>query len=95
MKKLISLLLVLTFAFLFSSCGIITDSDSKSEKSFTNKFGTPTTICAHSGCREYIASSGDTNCCTKHSRRCLECGCYIDEDAMWCITCIKKAAKQR
>ena len=60
-------------------------------KSFTNKYGTSTTKCAHSGCNNYIASSGDTNCCTKHSRKCLECGCYIDEDAMYCLKCLTNA----
>ena len=59
--------------------------------SFTNKYGTSTTKCAHIGCANYIASSGDTNCCTYHSRRCLSCSCYIDEDATYCMSCIKKA----
>ena len=45
--------------------------DSSSSTSFTNKYGTPTTLCAHTGCNNYIASSGDTNCCTVHSNRCL------------------------
>ncbi len=66
-----------------------------SRSSFTNKFGTATTICNHSGCTNYIASSGDTNCCTKHSNRCLSCKCYIDEDAMFCISCLAKAAGQQ
>ena len=57
---------------------------------FTNKYGTPTTICAHKGCNEYIAPSGDTNCCEQHSKRCLKCNCYIDEDAMYCMDCLKK-----
>lgn len=56
---------------------------------FTNKYGTPTTKCNHSGCNSYIASSGDTNCCTKHSNRCGKCRKYIDEDAMYCMDCIK------
>ena len=59
--------------------------------SFTNQFGTATTICAHSGCSNYIASSGDTNCCTTHSNMCAECGKYIDEDALLCMDCIEKA----
>lgn len=63
----------------------------KSYSSFTNRYGTATTVCAHSGCSSYIASSGDTNCCTKHSNRCLECKCYIDEDAMFCLRCIENA----
>jgi len=59
--------------------------------SFTNEYGTPTTKCAHAGCNNYIASSGDTSYCVKHSRHCLECGKYIDEDAMYCIDCILNA----
>lgn len=55
---------------------------------FTNKYGTATTICAHPGCNNYIAPSGDTNCCTVHSNKCLQCGKYIDGDAMYCIDCL-------
>ena len=62
---------------------------------FTNKYGTSSTICAHSGCSKYIASSGDTNCCPIHSRRCLECNCYIDEDAMFCMECLQNALNQK
>lgn len=58
---------------------------------FSNKYGTPTTVCAHKGCTNYIASSGNTNCCEKHARKCLSCGSYIDEDALYCIPCIAKA----
>lgn len=57
---------------------------------FTNKFGTPTTECAHSGCKKYIASTGDTNCCVSHSQKCADCGKYIDEDAFMCMDCILK-----
>lgn len=41
------------------------NSQKQSETStiFTNDYGTRTTICAHKGCTNYIASSGDTNCC--------------------------------
>ena len=58
---------------------------------FTNKYGTSTTVCAHIGCTNYIASSGDTNCCSIHSNSCLKCHCYIDEDASYCMDCIKDA----
>lgn len=71
------------------------NSNSKSSNessSFTNEYGTSTTKCAHSGCTNYIASSGDTNCCTTHSKKCLECGKYIDEDALYCMSCISAAA---
>lgn len=68
-------------------------SNDYSYSSFTNQYGTSTTKCAHSGCSNYIASSGDTNCCTTHSNRCYECNCYIDEDANWCMKCIENALK--
>ena len=68
-----------------------TSSAISSQSSFTNKFGTPTTRCSHSGCNNFIASTGDTNCCTIHSRKCAECGKYIDEDATYCMDCISKA----
>lgn len=62
--------------------------DSGISANFTNKYGTPTTLCAHAGCNNYIASSGDTNCCTVHSNRCLNCNKYIDEDAVYCMSCL-------
>ena len=61
---------------------------------FTNKFGTATTKCNHPGCTNTIAPSGDTNCCTIHSQKCIDCGCYIDEDAIWCIDCILDALEE-
>lgn len=66
-------------------------SNSSSSRSFSNEYGTSTTKCAHPGCNNPIASSGDTNCCIIHSRRCLECGKYIDEDATYCMSCLTKA----
>lgn len=71
-----------------------TTKKTSSYSSFTNKYGTPTTICAHRGCTNYIASSGDTNCCIVHSRKCAQCGKYIDEDATYCMDCIKGAAER-
>ena len=64
----------------------------KPSANFTNKYGTPTTRCVKSGCDNYIASSGDTNCCTAHSNRCLNCNCYIDGDAMYCMSCLTGAS---
>lgn len=61
--------------------------------SFTNKYGSATTMCAHYGCSNYIAPTGDTNCCTIHSRKCGNCGKYIDEDALFCMDCLEKAIK--
>ena len=65
------------------------NSSSAPDITFTNKYGTPTTKCAHPGCNNYIATSGDTNCCPQHSNRCLNCGKYCDGDAMYCGDCIK------
>lgn len=70
------------------------DTENDNTVAFTNKYGTPTTVCAHTGCTKYIAPSGDTNCCTIHSNQCMDCGCYIDEDATWCVSCLQKAAEQ-
>lgn len=68
--------------------GVLGGSESSG---FSNKYGTPTTKCAHPGCSKYIASSGNTNCCTTHSNKCGACGTYIDEDALFCIPCLAKA----
>lgn len=58
---------------------------------FSNKYGTATTKCAYPGCTQNIASSGDTNCCASHSNKCLKCGCYIDSDAMYCMSCLTES----
>ena len=55
---------------------------------FTNSFGSPDTKCNHPGCNNTIASSGDTNCCVMHSNKCLNCGKYVDEDALFCMDCL-------
>ena len=68
-------------------------SSSPGQGSFTNKFGTSTTKCIISGCSNYIASSGDTNCCKTHSNKCGNCNCYIDSDAMFCMSCMESYIK--
>jgi hypothetical protein len=68
--------------------GYVTSSGSNS---FTNKFGTKDTVCVVDGCYKTIASSGDTNCCIAHSNNCGNCGCFIDGDAMFCMSCITEA----
>lgn len=75
----------------YSSSSSSKPSSSSSSSNFTNAYGTATTKCAHPGCNNYIASSGDTNCCTTHSKKCMNCGKYIDEDAMFCISCLAEA----
>lgn len=58
---------------------------------FTNEYGTPSTLCSHEGCNRYIATSGNTKCCTAHSQSCINCGCYIDEDAIYCMQCLSES----
>ena len=65
-----------------------TTSKDSSTFVFTNSYGNVDTKCAHTGCTNAIASSGDTNCCVMHSNKCLNCGKYIDEDAMFCMDCL-------
>ena len=65
--------------------------ENDSNGSFTNKYGTPTTKCHHADCNNYIASSGDTWDCTQHANKCLNCGKYIDCDAMYCMDCIESS----
>lgn len=74
-----------------SSSSSSNKTSGSSTTSFTNAYGTSTTKCAHPGCNNYIASSGDTNCCTTHSNRCLNCNKYIDEDATYCMSCLTKS----
>ena len=99
MKRQLTILLIALFTVVLLLCATgctgSSSSSGGSRSSFTNQYGTPTTKCAHAGCNNYIASSGDTNCCTTHSRRCLECGKYIDEDATYCMDCIRKAVTGR
>ena len=49
--------------------------------------------CAMSGCEAYAVTSGDSVYCEQHSERCLNCGCYIDYDAIFCMPCIEDAIK--
>ena len=67
------------------------DNPQGQREPFTNRYGTPTTRCFHAGCNNTIAPSGDSNCCTKHAAKCLNCNCYIDEDAMYCMSCLSGA----
>lgn len=66
----------------------LTDGVPEAATAFTNKFGTPETRCVHRNCTNFIASSGDTNCCEEHSNRCGNCDCYIDADAIYCVSCL-------
>lgn len=58
------------------------------------KVDTTPSKCLHSGCTNNAASTGDSYYCTEHSSRCLECNCYIDEDAMFCLNCIVEALRE-
>ena len=65
------------------TCGM---TENNSEE-FTNKLGTADTVCAHTGCKELIAPSGETLNCIKHSSTCSVCGCYISEGESMCSQC--------
>ncbi len=96
-KVFIIILCVIIGICLFS---LIFDNDFDStgsgnnSSSFTNKYGTSTTRCYVSGCNNFIARSGDTNCCVAHSNKCLNCRCYIDGDATYCMSCIYGVANK-
>ncbi len=49
--------------------------------------------CLHDGCSKKAVTTGDSFYCENHSNKCLVCGCYIDEDAMFCLNCIVEALK--
>ena len=49
--------------------------------------------CAESGCTRNREISGDTIYCWYHSNKCMGCGCYIDKDALYCLSCIEDALK--
>lgn len=49
--------------------------------------------CQYIGCKKMAASTGDTNYCESHSAKCLECGCYINDDAMYCLNCLMNALR--
>lgn len=65
-------------------------ASSNDKVAFTNKYGSQNTICSYTGCYNKIASSGDTNCCSFHSKRCIDCGNYFNEKTMKCMECISK-----
>ena len=95
MKKILAFMMAAMMLIGLCGCGRsrydYDSGGSSSGSSFTNDYGTSSTRCAVSGCNNTIARSGDTNCCTKHSNRCLECNCYIDGDAMYCMDCLEDA----
>ncbi len=61
-----------------------------------NNYQKPSNVktCAHAGCTLPAVTTGDSIYCSVHSNKCLECGKYIDEDAMYCISCIFDAVSQ-
>lgn len=59
-------------------------------KGFTNKCGTPTTVCEESGCNRFIAPSGETNFCTEHTNVCLDCKMFLNYDRTRCADCAAK-----
>lgn len=58
------------------------------------KINTTPKQCLHSDCNKMAVDSGDSRYCEVHSNMCAICGCYIDEDAMFCLNCIVEALRQ-
>lgn len=50
--------------------------------------------CLHEGCKREQVTSGDSRYCEIHSNKCLQCGCYIDEDALYCLNCLVEALRK-
>ncbi len=56
---------------------------------FTNRQGSPDSVCAHAGCGKPVVSSGDSAYCAEHSGVCAVCGAYLDEGRSLCDDCAK------
>ncbi len=59
------------------------------------KVNTEPQKCLHEGCTNMAAITGDSFYCETHSNKCMGCGNYIDEDAMFCLNCIVEALKEQ
>ena len=56
---------------------------------FTNRQGSPDSVCAHEGCGKPIVRSGDSAYCSEHSGVCAVCGAWLDEGKTLCDDCAK------
>lgn len=57
--------------------------------SFSNRQGTPDSVCAHEGCGRPIVRTGDSAYCAKHAGVCAVCGAWLDEGKSLCDDCAK------
>lgn len=79
------------FVIVDLATSIVDEVDSARKVKSSSGGGSGGRTCAEPGCTRKAATSGDTIYCTTHSRKCLECGCYIDKDAMYCMDCLRDA----
>ena len=56
---------------------------------FTNRQGSPDSVCAHAGCGRPVVPSGDSAYCADHAGVCAVCGKYLDEGKALCDDCAK------
>lgn len=77
------------------SSAIVESVDSARKiKTFTSSnssSSSSTKTCAEPGCSRSAVRSGDSVYCSTHSSKCLNCGCYVDKDAMFCMDCLRDA----
>ncbi len=89
MKRAFLPVVLISAACILCACQDMKQKDPvETEDLFTNIQGTETTVCAHEGCTNYIARSGDTLYCTEHSGICSTCGKYVDEGKTRCSQCL-------
>jgi hypothetical protein len=56
---------------------------------FSNRQGSPDSVCAHEGCGRPVVRSGDSAYCAVHSGVCTVCGAWLDEGKSLCDDCAK------
>ena len=56
---------------------------------FSNRQGSPDSVCAHAGCGRPVVRSGDSAFCAEHAGVCAVCGAWLDEGKTLCDDCAK------
>ena len=82
---------VVCCAMFIPTASVSSPRSTRSSSSYSSSSSGSSRTCAHRGCTRKAVTSGDSIYCSTHSNRCLNCGKYIDEDAMYCMSCLSKA----
>ena len=83
MKKLLIPLLLCCLLFAASL------GRQEAPEAFTNRQGSPDSLCAHAGCGRPVVRSGDSAYCDAHAGVCAVCGAWLDEGERLCGDCAK------